>query len=62
MDIVIDRHCTDVAGGHDKTMTKSKWSPDEFRNKKYAKGWRETDGEIEGWGNIRDRMADIQIG
>lgn len=26
---------------HDKNLTKSKWSPADFRNKKYAKGWRE---------------------
>jgi len=39
---------------HDKTMTKSKWSPSAFRNKRYAVGWRETDGEIEGWGNVRE--------
>lgn len=26
---------------HDKNITKSKWSPDDFRNKKYAKGFKE---------------------
>jgi len=33
---------------HDKTLTKSKWSPNEFRDPKYAKGWKETD-EVPGW-------------
>lgn len=27
---------------HGKNMTMSKWSPNDFRNKKYAKGWRES--------------------
>ena len=45
--------------GHDRTMTKSKWSPDEFRNKKYAKGWKEIDGEIEGWGKAGDILRHI---
>lgn len=26
---------------HDSNTTKSKWSPQDFRNKKYAKGWKE---------------------
>lgn len=34
---------------HDSNITKSKWSPDEFRNKKYAQGWKEFDGDLEGW-------------
>jgi len=46
---------------HRRTLTKSKWSPSEFRNKKYAKGWRETDGEIEGWGNVRDLVKEIRV-
>lgn len=33
---------------HDKNLTKSKWSPDEFRNKKYAKGWKMT-YSVPGW-------------
>lgn len=35
---------------HGSNLTKSKWSPDEFRNKEYAKGWKEAD-EIPGWSN-----------
>ena len=45
---------------HDRTMTKSKWSPDEFRNKKYAKGWKETDGELPGWGQAVDILRRIK--
>jgi hypothetical protein len=33
---------------HGQNLTKSKWSPDEFRNKRYAAGWRETHA-IPGW-------------
>ena len=37
---------------HDSNLTASKWSPAEFRNKKYAQGWQEAD-EVPGWGAIR---------
>lgn len=33
---------------HDANLTKSKWSPKEFRNQKYAKGWKES-SSIFGW-------------
>jgi hypothetical protein len=36
---------------HPKTLTKSKWSPDEFKNQQYAAGWKETD-EVPGWGRV----------
>jgi hypothetical protein len=36
---------------HDQNITKSKWSVEEFRDPKYAKGWREAD-EVPGWGRI----------
>lgn len=36
---------------HDKNVTKSKWSPDDFRNKKYAKGFKE--------GSIKDLWLKI---
>jgi glycosyltransferase involved in cell wall biosynthesis len=42
---------------HDKTLTKSKWSQDEFRNKDYAKGWKEAD-EVPGWGTLM-KVLDI---
>jgi hypothetical protein len=38
---------------HGETLTRSKRSPDEFRNKKYAEGFR-TSESIPGWGYIRD--------
>ena len=41
---------------HDKNLTKSKWSPDEFRNPKYARGWRESDFVL-GWGYTSDLFA-----
>lgn len=36
---------------HENTMTKTKKSPDEFRNKQYAKGFKVAD-RIEGWADI----------
>lgn len=41
---------------HDNTLTPSKWSPEQFRNKKYAEGWQETD-EIPGWGKFKELGA-----
>lgn len=37
---------------HDNNMTKNRWSPKEFKNKKYTKGWKESN-EIPGWGCIK---------
>ena len=35
---------------HNANITASKWSVDDFRNKKYSKGWTECEmDEIEGW-------------
>jgi hypothetical protein len=35
---------------HDKNITMSKWSPKDFRNKKYAKGWKESSvDKLPGW-------------
>lgn len=44
--------------GHGKTLTKPKFSVDEFRNPKYAKGWRETDEQLEGWPLLAGRMQE----
>lgn len=33
---------------HDKNLTRSKWSPKDFRNKEYSKGWQETTA-VPGW-------------
>jgi hypothetical protein len=38
---------------HDRNLTASRWSKDEFRNQEYTKGWRETK-EIPGWPSIVD--------
>lgn len=45
--------------GHGQTLTKPKFSVDEFRNKKYAEGWQETDGEIPGWGKLSGRIEEF---
>lgn len=41
---------------HDSNITQSKWSPDEFRNKRYAKGWQET-YSIPYWGPTKDLLC-----
>lgn len=46
---------------HDKNLTQSRWSPDEFRNKRYADGWTEAD-EIPGWGKTKDIVDGIKQG
>ncbi len=43
---------------HSGNLTASKWSPDEYRNKKYTAGWREAD-EVLGWGVLRDVLKAI---
>lgn len=46
---------------HDANLTKSKWSPDEFRNKEYAKGW--TEGySVKGWGSTIELMENVMNG
>lgn len=41
---------------HKATLTRSKWSPDEFRNQQYAQGWKEAD-EIDGWGILIELLG-----
>jgi hypothetical protein len=48
--------------GHGQTLTKPKFSVDEFRNKKFAQGWQETDEEIPGWGKLSGRIQEFLIG
>jgi hypothetical protein len=43
---------------HDKTLTGSKWSVADFRNKKYARGWQESTGVLS-WGTIEGRFWDF---
>lgn len=40
---------------HDANLTASKWKPEEFRDKRYAKGWREA-YQVDGWGDMREVM------
>lgn len=47
---------------HARTMTASKWTPEDFRNQKWAEGWEETDGPIEDWGTPADIVRQIKEG
>ena len=38
---------------HAKNLTKAKWKPEDYRNKRYASGWQET-WDIPGWGKFRE--------
>jgi hypothetical protein len=44
--------------GHGATLTKPKFSVDEFRNARYARGWRETDEALPGWPQLAGRMQE----
>lgn len=44
---------------HDSNLTKTKTAPDEYRNKKYAKGWKESN-EVGGWGTAKDILNLLQ--
>ena len=46
---------------HGGTLTRSKWHPSEFRNKRYARGWREA-SEVDGWGVVEGRLLEILDG
>ena len=43
---------------HGANLTSSRWSPDEFRNKKYTEGWTETK-DIKGWGLVSDIIKEL---
>jgi hypothetical protein len=43
---------------HSQNMTASRWSPDQFRNERYSKGWKEA-SEVPGWGITKDRFGEI---
>jgi hypothetical protein len=45
---------------HDKNLTPSRWSPDQFRNKRYTKGWQEND-ELPGWGMVKDEFRSLLL-
>lgn len=40
-------------------MTRTKWKPEQFRNKRFTKGWKE--GRVEdilGWDNLKEIVKD----
>lgn len=43
---------------HRHNLTKTRWSKDQFRNKKYTRGWTEADA-VPGWGQTGGRMEEI---
>lgn len=43
---------------HGFNLTRSRWSQDQFRNKKYCQGWTEAD-EVPGWGSTKGRFAEF---
>lgn len=46
---------------HKNNLTQSRWSKDQFRNKRYTKGWTEAD-EVPGWGVTKGRMESFLDG
>lgn len=43
---------------HDANLTSTRWTPEEFVNKKHTVGWIEGD-EVPGWGVTKDRFWDV---
>ena len=43
---------------HNKNLTKSKWSQDEFRNQRSCRGWQEAE-KIPYWGQTKGRFHEI---
>ena len=43
---------------HDKNLTPNRWSPNQFRNQKFAKGWLEI-SDIPGWGVTKGRFDEF---
>lgn len=41
---------------HTANLTQSRWSPEQFRNKKFCQGWTEADA-VPGWGVTKGRFA-----
>jgi glycosyltransferase involved in cell wall biosynthesis len=46
---------------HSKNLTATRWSPEQFRDKRNCQGWKEAD-EVPGWGVTKGRMAEIFAG
>jgi hypothetical protein len=47
---------------HGGTATGNHWTPESFRNQKYAAGWEETDDVILGWGQVSGQLELILEG
>ena len=45
---------------HDKNLTPSRWSPDQFRNKRYTAGWQEEE-KLPGWGLVAGKFREMVI-
>jgi hypothetical protein len=46
---------------HDRNLTSTRWSPEQFRDQRNCQGWQEAD-EVPGWGVTKGRMAEIFAG
>jgi glycosyltransferase involved in cell wall biosynthesis len=46
---------------HSGNLTPNRWSPDEFRNEKYAEGWTESH-RVPGWGITKGRFNEFLTG
>ena len=47
---------------HGKNLTRSKWSPKDFRNKKNCVDWKDVDDEIPGWGKPQINIKEFLNG
>jgi hypothetical protein len=47
---------------HGANLSPSKWSPADFRSQKNCQNWQESDGEIQGWGQISGRFPEFLDG
>jgi glycosyltransferase involved in cell wall biosynthesis len=46
---------------HDKNLTSSRWSPEQFRDKRNCQGWQESTAEaIPGWANLSEILKEIR--
>lgn len=45
---------------HDRNLTHSRWSPDQFRDKKGCQNWIETDDQIHGWGKTKEIITRLK--
>jgi len=43
---------------HSANLTSSRWRKEQWRNKRYTKGWAEAE-EIPGWGTVKNRVREI---